>query len=302
MTSYASLLRDDTFIIFLFHGVIGSRPTGIRNYTGKHLPLDRFVALLRELRAFGGTAVSMPDIVTATESRGSLPPRAFAVTFDDGFANNCTIAAPALAELGVPGAFYVTTGFVEANRPSWTDIIECAVDRAPKVALHLPFALSAQVATTLEEKRAVVDAIRVGVKGDPRLDPYVVADEVGRQLGIEQFEPDPELDQKMTWSQVRHLAADGLFTVGGHSHTHRILSYLDPDELEKEIATSVAHLRVHLGSAAEHYSYPEGLAHCYSNRVIDVLRGHGIRCAPSAIPGENRVGDDLFHLRRVPVV
>jgi hypothetical protein len=59
---------------------------------------------------------------------------------------------------------------------------------------------------------------------------------------------------------------------------------------------------MNLDVAIEHYSYPEGLANCYSDRVIDLLRRQGIVCAPSAEHGVNRVGDDLFHLKRIMVV
>ncbi|MFH1452519.1 MAG: hypothetical protein ABIH00_00885 [Armatimonadota bacterium] len=51
-----------------------------------------------------------------------------------------------------------------------------------------------------------------------------------------------------------------------------------------------------------HYSYPEGLDYCYSDEVINMLKEYGIKCSPTAIDGVNKVGDDLFHLKRVAVV
>ena len=105
----------------------------------------------------------------------------------------------------------------------------------------------------------------------------------------------------MTWAQVRALADDPLFSIGGHSHTHAILPFLSPRALESEIATSLKLLRMHLPERVEHYSYPEGLAHCYSDRVIDVLRAQGVRCCPTAEPGVNAPGADLFRLKRVMV-
>ena len=106
----------------------------------------------------------------------------------------------------------------------------------------------------------------------------------------------------MSWDDVRTLASGEGFTVGGHSHTHRILSHLPPDELRHEVDTSIGMLSDALGDPVRHYSYPEGLEHCYSDEVIEVLRERGIVCAPTAEPGVNRVGDDLFRLRRYFVV
>jgi hypothetical protein len=53
-----------------------------------------------------------------------------------------------------------------------------------------------------------------------------------------------------------------------------------------------------LGEPVRHYSYPEGLAHCYSPAVIAALRERGVVCCPTALPGTNPVGTDLFELRR----
>ena len=139
------------------------------------------------------------------------------------------------------------------------------------------------------------------VKSDSAIDPYEFAYDIWHQLGVKTIEPDPDLDQKMSWAQVQELSRDKLFTVGGHGHTHRILEYLEQSELEREISVSLEQLRAHLNVSIEHYSYPEGLASCYSDRVINLLRRHGIVSSPSAEHGTNRVGDDLFHLKRIMV-
>lgn len=301
MRDWTDALGPGTVAIYLFHGVIPQHRHVVRNYTGKHMVLDRFREIMGSLVAHG-TPVSMADVVAATRARSALPDRAFAVTFDDGFMNNYSIAAPVLAELGVPTTFYVTGGFVDANGWSWTDMIEWAVERTPDVSLASTTPGFPGVHRTPEEKRKLLDEIRSVVKGDRSVDPYAFATEVCRTLGATTLEPDPDLDQKMTWAEVRTLARHPLFTVGGHGHTHRILAYLDRAELEQEVRVSLDRLRAQVESPIEHYSYPEGLAHCYSDGVIETLRRHGIVCCPTAEDGVNRIGDDLFRLKRIMVV
>jgi peptidoglycan/xylan/chitin deacetylase (PgdA/CDA1 family) len=273
----------------------------VRNYTVKHLPEDRFRDLCQKLRA-AGTPVGADDAVAMIRGEQELPDRAFLLSFDDGFLNNLTVAAPIMAELGIPGVFYVTSGFVEGNTASWIDLIEDAVDRTGRTALRLPWAEDEWPIATPEQKIALLDEVRAVVKSSDDLDPYEVADQIRGELGAGAFEPHPELDQKMTWGDVRTLASGEGFTVGGHSHTHRIMSHLSPDDLRDEVDTSITLLARALGEPVRHYSYPEGLAHCYSDEVIEVLRERGIVCAPTAEPGVNRVGDDLFRLRRYFVV
>jgi len=300
MTDYTRFLGEDTFAIFLFHGVIRQQRHRIRNYTRKHLELNEFEAILRSLKS-EGTAVSLPEIVAATQSGAALPPGAFAITFDDGFENNHSVAAPALSALDIPATFYVTSGFIAENGASWIDLIEYAVEHTPMARLDLPYPGLTGVWTTPAEKIALLNLVRQTVKGDRAIEPYEFAAEVMRQLGVGPLVPDPELDQKMSWAQVRALSEDPLFTVGGHSHTHRILAYLETDELTREIGLSLDLVRPHVSGPLTHYSYPEGLSYCYDDRVIRLLKEQAIICSPSAEHGVNRMGDDLFHLKRVMV-
>ena len=105
----------------------------------------------------------------------------------------------------------------------------------------------------------------------------------------------------MSWMQVSEANKSDLLTIGGHSHTHSILSYLNSEQLNYEIDTSLELLDKKADVQSLHYSYPEGLKHCYSDNVIKELKKRGVRCCPTAISGKNNASDDLFHLRRIMI-
>ena len=301
LNEYTAALREDGVAIFLFHGVIQPTAHEVRNYTRKHLSVDRFCAVLDALCA-SGTPVAMPELVEATDAGRPLPPRAFLVTFDDGFANNYSMAAPILQRRRIPATFYVTTGFIAEGGCSWTDLLEHAFESRAEVDVEWDAGVERVSCRTAAEKQAALDRIRAYVKSRRDVDPYECAASLRAQLGVVEPPADEQLDRKLSWSQVRELSEEPLFTVGGHGHTHRILEFLEQTSLEREIGHSLELLRPHVVGPVLHYSYPEGLRHCYSQRVVSLLKTHGIRCAPSAEPGVNRVGDDLFHLKRIPVV
>lgn len=304
MSSYAARLRDDAFVIFLLHGVIRQQRHTIRNYTRKHLPLVDFVAFLRDVTHVG-TAVSMDEVVAASidpHVKKELPKRAFAVTFDDGFENNASVAAPVLDDLGIPATFYITTGFVGSRSRSWTDEIEAVLESTGGIRLS-GFADDIDgYYVSASEKIALMDRIRAYVKSTPAIDPYQFAASVAEAAGSQGGPFDRDLDAKVEWDQVRQLAGHPLFAVGGHSHTHRTLSFLSDADLENEVSTSIDLLTEGTKKKIIHYSYPEGMAHCYSPAVIAALKRHGVVCAPTAEDGTNKAGDDLFHLKRVFVV
>ena len=49
----------------------------------------------------------------------NTPGLRFAVTFDDGLEDNYKVAAPILARLGVPAAFYVVSDYVGTDKTFW---------------------------------------------------------------------------------------------------------------------------------------------------------------------------------------
>ena len=69
------------------------------------LPMDQAVQQLRE---------------------GSLPSRALAISFDDGYADNHEVALPILLQHGLPATFFVATGFLDGGR-MWNDTVIEAV-------------------------------------------------------------------------------------------------------------------------------------------------------------------------------
>jgi peptidoglycan/xylan/chitin deacetylase (PgdA/CDA1 family) len=297
--TYEDRLQDGQLAIYLFHGVTLPHGCRIRNYTRKHLELDYFASVIRRLKA-NGNAVSMEQVRRCYEEGEQLPPRAFAITFDDGFQNNLTVAAPLLAEERVPATFYVTTGFIDSNRMGWIDRIEFAVETRTKGALRLPW--GERQFDGDDERRELLNEIRVRVKRDPQMDNDALASDIQQQLGQPvTFTSDHPLDRKLTWKETSELAADPLFIVAGHSHTHRILEYLDDQALADELDTSLRLLREKAGIVSHHYSYPEGLSFCYSDRVIAALQARGTRCCPSAEDGVNAPGTDLFRLKRIMV-
>ncbi|WP_204106217.1 MULTISPECIES: polysaccharide deacetylase family protein [Spirulina sp. CCY15215] len=302
MNIYPNFLGNNTVTIFLFHGIIKKNKHHIRNYTQKHILVDRFYTILKELQKVGGHPVSMTDIITAMKGKTQLPKRAFAITFDDGFENNYSVAAPVLEDLKIPATFYITTGFIENNTGSWIDSIEYGVEKVSGFHLRSKLLELNGYYETKSEKIELLNQIRKIVKNDSQIDPYEFADCILDQLGIKSIELDPDLDQKLNWHQIKLMASNELFTIGGHGHTHRVLAYLEEPELKNEIVTSLEKLNFHLNTPIQHYSYPEGLSHCYSQKTITFLKEEGIICSPSAEPGVNSIGDDLFHLKRIMVI
>ncbi len=287
--------------ILLYHGVTNSPSAGIENYSGKHIPADDFAHQMQTIRRHC-TVLSMDDIVELTLSGKPFPARAVAVSFDDGFANNCTVAAPILDDLKVPAVFYISSGIVNTTLMFWVDELEACLNltQASNIALALDtprtFSLAAR-----EDRIAALETIKQFCKRSPSAVKNRVLAELKTATGVAPAVEQADNYRKITWDQMRTMAENPLFTLGGHSLYHDILSELPPEQMMRDVNLSIDLLNYHLDRPIEHYSYPEGQAHHYNDAVIDVLKQRGIVCSPSAIHGLNSAGTDLFHLKRVMV-
>lgn len=72
---------------------------------------ELLTALSREYRI-----VSMRKLLAALEDGVSSTARTVAITFDDGYLDNYSIAAPILKRRKIPATFFVTSGYIETER------------------------------------------------------------------------------------------------------------------------------------------------------------------------------------------
>lgn len=294
-------LSGDSVAIYLFHGVIKEGVGGIRNYTNKHLEAKHFIEILEAFRS-NGTPLTMDEVYYHIERKIRFPKNAYAITFDDGFENNYSVALPILREFNIPATVYATSGFVNDNAMSWIDSIEYAVESTSLKRIQTSWHKEAFNLVSPEEKIFFLKSVRNYVKFTHRCDSVNFSKELCDELGSSSsLSLDGPLDLKLTWSQVGEIHNSEIFSVGGHGHTHSILSYLSSDELDNEIDISIELFKSKAGFIPRHYSYPEGLEHCYSSEVIDKLKRTGIHCCPTAIGGVNNLNSDPFHLRRIMV-
>jgi len=302
MIDYTNRLGDE-LAIFLLHGVIKKSQYKVRNYTRKHLEEGYFLSVLKSLKN-AGVPLSLDEVLHLITHKQSFPKKAFAITFDDGFMNNYSVAAPILAEMRIPATFYISTGMVDANAMTWIDRIEFCFEYNNSIdKIKLPWETTARRLITRGDQIAVLDEIRRYVKSYKEIDQDRFVSFVYSEFGAKIVsQSDDPLDRKLTWDQVSELDAHELFTVGGHAHNHEILSFLSQSELHRIVTTSLAYLMEKAGVKSIHYSYPEGLLYCYSAPVISELKSNGIKICPTAIDGTNPSGCDPFHLKRIFLV
>jgi len=296
-------LSKDGLLILLFHGVVKENNYQVRNYIRKHIEADFFHDLLVDLKS-KGKCLSMDEIIDIYNRGEEYPPNSFVITFDDGFENNYSVAAPILEDLNLPAIFYITTDFIENGTMSWTDKAEYTLEEVGDnvVNLILPWSGEKITIARAEDKIDLLKKMRSYIFADESRNPQDIIDWLYAELGFEIVKTtyDP-LDKKLSWEQVREINNHPLFVIGGHTHTHPIMSGLSAKDLDFEIDTSLRLLKEKSGVDNCHYAYPQGQTNHYSKTVIEALKKRGITCCPTAIDGINTTQTGLFDLYRYMV-
>jgi peptidoglycan/xylan/chitin deacetylase (PgdA/CDA1 family) len=93
--------------LLLYHSISSDPPPWAVPWT---VSPERFRDHMDELVDSGATPLTISALVELLRTEEPLPRRAVAVTFDDGFADFRTAAAPIMADRGIAHTLYVTTG------------------------------------------------------------------------------------------------------------------------------------------------------------------------------------------------
>ncbi len=283
-------------IVLLYHRVAGPR----RDPQGLDVSPERFDAQLAALRRH---AAPIPlDEFEQRRRTGRLPPRAVAVTFDDGYADNLLTAAPILARHRVSATVFVTAGMVGANREFWWDDAERIAFAPTPLGPRVP---------GLELAWSATDGARPPANG-PR-DRWTVLDSANPTPRHRLYRAicttlyalgAPAVAERLSaWRAWAGVAADARDThrtlspdelaalaradgvaIGAHTMTHPVLARLGPEEQRRELEESRTWLSRQLGSPVLSAAYPFGTRAEVSRETTRAARAAGFNHAMANEP------------------
>jgi peptidoglycan/xylan/chitin deacetylase (PgdA/CDA1 family) len=232
--------------------------------------------------------LSIEDLLsTANED---LPERAVAVTFDDGYLDNLTLAGPLLQQHQVPAAFFLTTRGLREPVEYWWDTLERLVLQAstPPILDMNRAGIPLTFETTTPEQRHAAHW---------RLHERLVHASIReRDRAIEWLRnwsgPGTPRVRPMTGDEVLALLKHPGITIGAHTVNHAALPDV-PDARLLEMNDCRVELRWLTGQPVELFAYPYGAVDRETAAVVRGFWRWGMSC------DEGILGDS-FDAARVP--
>jgi peptidoglycan/xylan/chitin deacetylase (PgdA/CDA1 family) len=180
------------------------------------------------------------------------------VLFDDGYKDNIEFAAPILQSYKCPASFYVVTDCIDRDLPTWTYLIDNALQKTKqeKIELNLSFVPAGiRVIKIIKEIGSDnIGQVKPWMKSLPNAQRMQILREILAQCS------DVEIPSKkmMNWKDVCQLHSEG-FIIGSHSHTHPMLASLaDEAEIKEELSVSFKKIQQETGNKPLSISYPIG--------------------------------------------
>jgi peptidoglycan/xylan/chitin deacetylase (PgdA/CDA1 family) len=235
----------------------------------------------------------------APAARGDKP--LAVITFDDGYRDFATDAAPIMARYGCPATIFVTTGLVGKPHGFWWDQLARIVLETPA----LPPTLAAGNGASRREWTAgagLQSPAREALYRDIWSALYAM-DGAARDRAIAGMAKaagvrlETTENRAMDPNEIASLPQE-LFTVGAHTVTHPALSQLSPELQSTEIETSRSMCAELTGREPEAFAYPFG---DYDDVTVDLVRNAGFARAVTVNEARVRRSADPFQLPRINV-
>jgi peptidoglycan/xylan/chitin deacetylase (PgdA/CDA1 family)/glycosyltransferase involved in cell wall biosynthesis len=256
-------------VILAYHRVgdflqSGSRP----------IPLEAFRAQMAIVRRTFNP-LSLDDLAQAAHE-GRLPERAVAVTFDDGYGDVLSAAAPVLVENQIPATAFVTSQGSERCPEFYWDLLGRVFGNglALPPELHLPGLGIDHVATSTDAERAEarrrLNELFYAIGGEARASLSAHLRSWSEALGAS---GEPNL---LTEDDIRHLSAVPGLSIGAHSRHHLCLPLHDEETQRQDVLDNKRWLEGLTGYAVTDFAYPYGER---NQTTVRVLRELGFRNA-----------------------
>ncbi len=274
--------------ILIFHRVL---PKTDPLFPGE-ATIETFDAQLRLLKSIFNV-LPLPEAIARLKA-GSLPSRAAAISFDDGYADNSTHALPILQQHGLHATFFIAAAYLNGGRMFNDTVIE-SVRRSPLTQLDLSeLGLGIHTIDSDAAKAHAIGQILPKVKYLQLDQREVTAANIALRAKSGWL-PD---DLMMTTAQLKNLHAAGM-EVGGHTQRHPILAKSSPAEAKAEIAAGKAWLEETLGERVRLFAYPNGKPGVdYLPEQADLVRELGFDAAVSTQHGVSTATSDMYQLAR----
>lgn len=246
--------------------------------------------------------ISLPTAVEHLIEKKPLPPHSIAVTFDDGFKNNFTIAYPILKKYNIPATIFITTSLIKRTGDFegfiWTDYIQSLLLETANEFVEFDgkrLSLTNQM-DRIKAKKIISDYLKQSLSDEK----YEYIQTLKKKLNVKNLCGRNNIFHGLSWDEIKQMDSENLITFGGHTVNHHILSRISSDDIEREIIDGKKSLAEQINKPVTLFAYPNGQPEDFNDVAVKIA-SENFDAACSTIEGLSGQDDDIYRLKRIPV-
>ena len=272
-----SAWRRNRLLILGYHGI--SRYDE-HQWAGLYISPEMFRRRMELVARARCHVLPLPEALQRLQD-GTLPDRAVVITFDDGWHDFYSVAAPILESFGYPSTLYLTTYYVEFNRPVFGPMASYLLWKGRRRhKLEWPEVFLAAVALDDANRHATTVAIEQFASTFSGREKDELLARLAARLDIDY----QELCQKrvlhlITPEEARELAVRGV-SLQYHTHRHRV--YRSRERMFAELQDNRHRIIKFTHDEPRHFCYTGGF---YLPEYPDYLKEYGMLSATTGNAG-----------------
>jgi len=249
--------------------------------------------------------VTLESAVKMIEGTIPVEPFSIAITFDDGYRNNKTNALSILSSRNIIPTFFIATAYSDNRKPFVFDRLDYAIQHIREtVKLELKGTEFVFEPGGREAQRVVYAQLRAHGKETFDSDESFANffESLCEQIEAETGKSLTDVQSSDPWSatlsrdEILELAKSGSVVIGSHTVDHVRLDKVDAEICSGQLVESKKELEATTGRQCDQFCYPNGNVNA---QVARLVKEAGYSCAVSTVRGHNRVGTDLYQLKRI---
>jgi len=239
--------------------------------------------------------IPLDELRQYVQGKKSLPKRAVAITFDDGYKDNYLNAYPILKRYNMPATVFLATCHIDTGNLLWDGRVKYAIMNTTLEAFELE-ELGMYPLNSPDERKQAYFSIVAKLKEFQEEEKNLLIEKLVARLAVD-IPGDLGKKVGLSWDEIREMSNNGI-TFGAHTVTHPILTKLSLEEARKQIVGSKRRIEEEVGKLVTAFSYPNGDPADFNDDIKQILRQNGFTCAVTVSPHPITPRTDLYEMGR----
>ena len=233
--------------------------------------------------------ITMETFQLYLQGKIELPLRPALITFDDGYQDVLTNAMPVLDTLQIPATVFLATDYMGTEKMFLWDKASYCFDNTLLQSANLPL-LGESSWSNREQRDHCLKQWLAESKKCSDGERHKATELLEQILQVKCPTENKGGTAFLTWDQIRFLQ-EKLFSFGGHTCSHPILTKVDKKQLMDELVLSKQKIEQEIQQEVASFAYPNGLADDFNTETIEALKQSAYQVAFTLSPGPMPLAD-----------